>query len=165
MRVVSNTSPILNLAVIDQLGLLKAQFGTIYVPVEVLDELRLDEGLPGVPSIRQAIDEGWLQVHPVVDQGLVRSLARDLDRSEAEAIALAMQLSANMLLLDERDARRIAKTLELNVTGVIGILIRATDIGEIQSLSTVLDELEQKAGFYIGRRLRRQLAKHLQSYE
>ena len=76
-----------------------------------------------------------------------------------------MQLSADMLLLDERDARRIAKTLELNVTGVIGILIRATEIGEIQSLSTVLDELEQKAGFYIGRQLRSQLVKYLQSYE
>ena len=85
MRVVSNTSPILNLAVINQLDLLKAQFGTVYVPAAVLDELRLDEGLPGVPSIRQALDEGWLQVHPVADHGLVRSLTRDLDRRRSRS--------------------------------------------------------------------------------
>lgn len=87
MPTVSNTSPLLNLAIVDQLSLLEQQFETVWVPQAVIEELRVKESLPGSQAIREAIEEGWLLVKPVQDQMLVQALQRDLDKGEAEAIA------------------------------------------------------------------------------
>ena len=58
MPVVSNTSPLLNLAIIDRLSLRRQQFGQILIPAAVLTELRVEEPLPGAPSLRKAIEAG-----------------------------------------------------------------------------------------------------------
>ena len=60
MPVVSNTSPLLNLAIIDRLILVKQQFGKIVIPNEVLTELKIDENLPGSQQLREAIASGWI---------------------------------------------------------------------------------------------------------
>ncbi len=157
MREVSNTSPILNLAIVDHLHLLREQMSEVFVPLKVIEELRLDEALPGVAVIKRALADGWLQVQPVTDLTLVRALSRDLDAGEAEAIALTLQIGADLLLLDERDARRVASSLKLKVTGVIGILLRAHHEGRVSALHPVLVALEDKAGFFVGKELRRQI--------
>ena len=79
MPTVSNTSPLLNLAIIQQLSLLRSQFGEVRIPLTVVQELRLGEDLPGSRTIQAAIDSGWLQVHKVADRALVEALRRDLD--------------------------------------------------------------------------------------
>jgi len=150
MPVVSNTSPILNLAIIEHLTLLRDQFYTVFIPPSVLEELRIEEGLPGTVSIREAIDGGWIKVGEVKDRKLVQVLRRDLDQGEAEAIALALENKAEWTILDERDGRRIAKSLDLQVAGTLGILLKAKRNGQLASLKFVLDELRQKAGFFIG---------------
>ena len=150
MPVVSNTSPILNLAIIGQLSLLQDQFGEIWIPPGVLDELRVEEDLPGSRVIREAIRAGWLQTKDVEDQVLVRVLQRELDRGEAEAIALAVRVKADWTLLDEREGRRVAKSLGLKVVGVLGILLRAWREGKLPSLQAAIEKLQQKAGFRIG---------------
>ena len=76
-------------------------------------------------------------------------LQRDLDPGEAEAIALALQKRADWLLLDERDARRVAKSLGLKVTGVLGILLRARLDGQLPSLREAMDQLRDLADFRI----------------
>jgi len=157
MRVVSNTSPILNLAIVDHLDLLHEQMGEVIIPPKVVEELRLDEALPGVAVIKRAVADGWLQVQPITDLTLLRALSRDLDAGEAEAIALALQIGADLLLLDERDARRVASSLTLKVTGVIGVLLRAHHEGRISALEPILADLEEIAGFFVGRELRRQI--------
>jgi predicted nucleic acid-binding protein len=65
MPVVSNTSPVLNLAIIDQLVLLREQFGEIWVPPAVLKELRPEEDLPGSRAMREAREAGWLRIEEV----------------------------------------------------------------------------------------------------
>lgn len=90
MPVVSNTSPILNLAIIEQLSLLRDQFGEIWIPAAVVEELRVGEDLPGSQVVRKAIDAGWLRIEDVKEQAVPRVLQRSLDRGEAEAIALAL---------------------------------------------------------------------------
>ena len=65
MLVVSNTSPILNLAIIDKLFLLKNQFGEILIPPGVFHELRSEEELPGSRIIREAMRYGWIKVQRV----------------------------------------------------------------------------------------------------
>jgi predicted nucleic acid-binding protein len=115
MLVVSDTSPVLNLAIIGQLDLLNRQFGEVWLPQAVTDELRIEQDLPGAIAVRTARQAGWLLTERVKDRVRVAILQRDLDSGEAEAIALALQKHAEWLLLDERDARRIAKSLGLKV--------------------------------------------------
>lgn len=86
-------------------------------------------------------------------------LQRELDRGEAETIALAIQLKAERTLLDEREARRVAKSLGLKVTGVLGILLRARREGKLPSLRRAMEELQQEAGFRIGADLFAELLK------
>jgi predicted nucleic acid-binding protein len=149
MPVVSNTSPVLNLAIIGQLSLLREQFGEIWIPAAVWEELRVEENLPGSQAVREALAAGWLRVEEVKNQALAQVLQRDLDRGEAEAIALAVQVKADWALLDEREGRRVAKSLGLKVGGVLGILLRARREGKLSSLRTAMEALQQRAGFRI----------------
>lgn len=157
MPIVSNTSPILNLAIVDQLELLHQQFGEILIPHAVLDELKVNEQRPGSQAIREAISSGWIQTQEVSNEPLAQLLKQTLDQGEAEAIALAIELEADWTLLDEREGRKVAKSLGLNVTGILGILLRAKQVGELESLQPVIDDLMNKAGFRIAPELLAQI--------
>ena len=153
MPVVSNTSPLLNLAIVDHLSLMYEQFGEILIPQAVLEELQVEEGLPGSQTLREAIEKGWLRVKEVMDQHYVKVLQIDLDKGEAEAIALALQVKAKWVILDEREGRRVAKSLGLKVIGVLGILLRAQREGKLPLLQKTMEDLRSKAGFHIGKEL------------
>lgn len=112
MPVVSNTSPLLNLAIIGQLSLLNEQFGAIFIPPTVHEELRVENDLPGSRGIREAIGAGWIQIEEVKDKPFVKVLQRELDKGEAETIALGLQTGAEWALLDEREGRRVAKSFD-----------------------------------------------------
>lgn len=150
MPIVSNTSPILNLAIIGQLALAQRQFETVWIPPAVLEELQLDAGRPGSSELSVALRAGWLRLAERPEQQIVALLRRELDQGEAEAIALALQWHAEYVLLDERNGRRIARSQGLKVTGVVGILIRAKQQGELPSLGAALVKLRLKAGFRLG---------------
>lgn len=74
---------------------------------------------------------------------------RDLDRGEAETIALALELGADLVLLDERDGRYAAQRFGLRFVGVLGILLEAKSNDLIKEIKPYLDSLRQQAGFYI----------------
>lgn len=115
----------------------------------VLDELKVDEERPGSEAIREAISSGWIRTQALSDEPLAQLLKQTLDQGEAEAIALSIELKADWTLLDEREGRKVAKSLELQVTGILGILLRAKQFGAINSLEPVIDDLINKAGFRI----------------
>jgi predicted nucleic acid-binding protein len=165
MLVVSDTSPILNLAVIDRLSLIREQFMTVAIPKGVLEELRVGENLPGSKKILDALDAKWRQVEEVQDSSMLRILTRDLDAGEAEAIALALETRAQWVLLDESEARRIAKALGLKVTGVLGILLRACRQKRLPSIKSEMERLREKAGFYIADHLFEDLLEQSQSFK
>ncbi|PSM46956.1 DUF3368 domain-containing protein [Chroococcidiopsis sp. CCALA 051] len=149
MPVVSNTSPILNLAIIGQLKLMHQQFGQVQIPPAVLSELKVQEERPGSSEIQASLKAGWIEVQEINSPLSVQLLQQTLDRGEAEAIALAMEVQANWTLLDERDGRKVAKSLGLRVTGVLGILLQAKQKGELHSLSEAINALVATAGFRI----------------
>jgi uncharacterized protein len=149
MPVVSNTSPILNLAIINQLDLLRQQFEEVIIPAAVLSELRLDEEFPGVNPIRQALQSAWMHTTEVKNSHVVRALRLELDHGESEAIALSLELGLNQILMDENDGRTIAKAMGLTPTGVLGILLKAKRAGKLDSIKLVMRILQQDAGFYI----------------
>jgi uncharacterized protein len=157
MLVVSNTSPILNLAIVDQLTLLHQQFDTIIIPKAVLDELKINEQRPGSQAIQQAVAAGWIQIHEMTSEPLVQLLRQTLDQGESEAIALAVALKADWTIIDERDGRKASRSLGLKVTGTLGVLLRARQTGDLKSLQPVINCLISKAGFRIAPELLAQI--------
>jgi predicted nucleic acid-binding protein len=149
--VVSNTSPLTNLAAIGQFDLLSRLYGEIQIAQGVWDELNAnDTRWPGCIETAQA---SWITQSSVQNQALVSVLRRDLDRGEAETIALSLQLDADLVLLDEREGRRAAQRLGLSVIGVVGILLEAKARGLIDLVRPHLVSLRQDAGFNIAESL------------
>lgn len=105
---------------------------------------------PGSFEVSQGRQEGWIEVVSPANRPLVDLLQMDLHNGESETIALAVQLAADIVFLDESEARRIARVYGLSITGVIGVLIRAKHEGRILSLQEELDRLRNDAGFWIG---------------
>jgi predicted nucleic acid-binding protein len=146
--VVSDTSPVLNLARIGRLDLLPLLYHQVLIPPAVHDELTRSQGdlLPVIELASQA----WLTVATANDQKRVQELRDHLDAGEAEAIVLAIERRADLLLVDERRGRSTAKAAGLNITGLLGVLASAKQIGLIDSVKPVLDELIGIARFWIG---------------
>lgn len=147
MRVVSNTSPIINLAMVGHLDLLEHLYGSILIPDAVYHEIVvLGAGLPGAVEVQT---ESWFQRQTVTDTALLARLRAGLDEGEAETLTLASEVKADLLLLDERAARRQASSLGLNSTGLLGILLAAKRAGHLPTIKPVLDNLIARAGFWI----------------
>ena len=147
MIVISNTSPLTNLAAIGQFNLLQRLFNQIEIPEGVWSELNVyGKRWPGSLEVETAV---WITRHVVQDHSLVSALTSDLDQGEAESIALAIELKANLILLDEKEARRTARRLGLTVMGVVGVLLLAHARKMIDQVKPYLDALRQTASFYI----------------
>jgi len=157
MLVVSNTSPISNLALIGRLRLLHAQFGGVWIPSAVKVELTDLPDAQARAAIEEAIQGGWLKDRQISAPELVAVLSAGLHQGESEAIALGVQLRADLILIDEREARSAAVRLNLRVTGVLGVLLRAKRDGAIGSLRHEVDALRTKAGFFIASHLEQQI--------
>jgi uncharacterized protein len=103
----------------------------------------------------------WLIVATATDQDHVQELREDLDPGEAEAIVLAIERRADLLLVDERRGRRAATAAGLTVTGLLGVVARAKRAGLIDLAKPVLDDLIQHARFWIGPELYGEVLKEL----
>lgn len=148
MLVVSDTSPITNLAAIGHLDLLEALFTEIIIPEEVRDELVLG-GTGNNPGANEARTSPWFVVARVELQQrdqLARAY-RALDTGEAAALALALARSADLVLLDDKAARHAANALHLSCVGIVAVLLLAKSRGLLQAIKPILDDLRSKAGF------------------
>lgn len=143
--VVTDTSPLLNLALIDQLTLLTSQFSSISVPRQVWKELT--QGGFERDALHTLRADGFLTVIDVEESDLFTEIFHELDYGETAAICYAIEQDADLLLLDEKDGRRVARRHDLTVTGVIGILLRGAKEGEVD-IKQELDALRE-AGFWI----------------
>jgi hypothetical protein len=143
--VVSDTSPLLNLALIERLDLLESQFSGLTIPNQVWEELARGEN--GLDALRALRDRGFLTVVDVERSDLFVEIFHELDLGETAALCHAIEHNADRILLDEMDGRRVARRHDLPVTGVVGILLRGADAGNVE-LETELDALRE-AGFWI----------------
>jgi len=151
MIIVSNTSPLTNLAAIGQFDLLQNLYTKVHITQGVWDELNAyGQHWPGRNEVIKATN--WITRFTVQNAHLVTTLRQDLDRGEAESIALALELNADFILLDEKEGRRIAKRLGLKRIGVAGILLEAKAKGFIKKVQPHLTALRH-AGFYLSEAL------------
>ncbi|MDB9404389.1 DUF3368 domain-containing protein [Microcystis sp. CS-574] len=151
MIVVSDTSALANLAIIDHLWLLESIYQTVIIPDVVARELAAASN-PLIPAILQV---GWIQPQPLTNSELANQLQqeRGLDAGEANAIALALDLQADDLLIDERLGRQEALRLGLSIIGILGILLVAKQRSLIPQVQPVMDALISQAGFRVSSQL------------
>jgi predicted nucleic acid-binding protein len=144
--VISDTSPLHYLILIGLTEILPALYTTVFIPEAVTREL--DQ--PATPEkVRDWIARppDWLRVAPVAVAPTSVTL-HDLDQGEREAILLALFIKADLVLMDDREGVEEARRVGLSVTGTIGILDRAAELGIIE-LAPALDSLRQ-TNFRIG---------------
>jgi predicted nucleic acid-binding protein len=139
MIVVSNTTPLSELAKVGKMYLLRDVFERVIIPVEVYDEVTTGNH----PAVRQVRSANWIEVRVVSNPEAVVSLQMEtgLDLGESAAIALAEELKAQRILIDELAGRVVAKTRNLSVTGTVGVLLIAKQQGLISKVQPILDEL------------------------
>ncbi|HPU44589.1 MAG TPA: DUF3368 domain-containing protein [Dictyoglomaceae bacterium] len=120
--IISNFSVLIGLSKIEKLDLLKELWKEIIIPEAVFKEVVIDgSGKPGVEIIAKACED-WIKIFPVKNKEVVKVLRAILDEGEAEVIALGQELSADLLLLDNREPRIFAKSININVIGTVGII-------------------------------------------
>ena len=147
MIVVSDTSSISNLLQIGLADVLPTLYGKIVIPPPSR------ENLYTLPDQEKEIEQfSWIEVQAPEDQRRVAALLAELDLGEAESIALAIELSAQYLLIDEYKGRQIADSYGVSIVGIIGVLIQAKQEGIIPLVSPTIEKLTQ-----IGFRLNKQL--------
>ncbi len=151
--VISNTGPLIALAGLEHLELLRLLFGAIVVPpaarAEVISE-------PAYSALQAALAAGWIAEQPPHDTSAVRLLRNDLDPGESEAIALAQETTPAWIILDDLAARHKAEALGLPVIGTLGILLKAKDAGHLPAIKPLLDLLRAN-GFHMSNDLYEQV--------
>ncbi|MGB3404824.1 MAG: hypothetical protein WBA77_19220 [Microcoleaceae cyanobacterium] len=120
MIIVSDTTPISELAKIGQLNLLKEVFGKLIIPQEVYQEITTGNH----PAVTIVPSLNWIEVHSISNSQQVLELqtTTGLDLGECAAIVLAEELKAVQILIDDRAARIVAESKQLAVIGTIGTL-------------------------------------------
>lgn len=164
MKVIADTSMLIALSHLQRLDLVKKLWGKIFIPEMVYEEvLQGGSGGPGVKDVESAVKSGWLKVHEVQSNREVAFLATVLGPGEAGVLVLGNELEADLLLIDEKKARRIAVQAGFEVLGVLGVINLAISKGLIdrKEAPVMVDTLKNK-GFRLGGSLVEKFLKSLE---
>lgn len=148
LKVVSNTTPIISLLKLLRLDILEKLYSEISIPNAVFQEIEVGKNKKYYQDLSKI---NWINIVEIQDKQAVKYFL-DLDSGEAEAIVLATEINADLIIMDEKLGRFHAKHADLKVTGTIGVLIKAKKQGLISELRPVLYELTNK-GIWISEKL------------
>lgn len=147
-KIISNSTPLIALSKINRLHIIKELFGAITIPKAVYREVVSDsKGRAGKNEVASA---SWITTKEVKNKLAIELLAVNVDLGEAEAIALAKELDADLLLIDDKAGRKTAQSVGIPIAGTVGLLLRYFRANR-DEFKMVLDELVAK-GFRIGRK-------------
>ena len=133
------------------LRILPSLFGRVLIPPGVVRELATPPA--GVIAVTVA-DLPFADVRAPADRARVGALRSQLDVGEAEALALALEVQADLVLIDESAGRAAAASLGLTYTGALGLLVRAKRAGLIAEVRPLLDSLQDGLRFFMDEPLR-----------
>ncbi|MBI3881167.1 MAG: DUF3368 domain-containing protein [Verrucomicrobia bacterium] len=142
--VIADSSPLIGLARIGQIDLLKRLARRVVVPAVVWSEVTQ---LPNLPGASVVLACQWIEIAPPND-GPDQNPFVQLDPGESAALQLAQTIPGSLLLLDDDQARRVARRLGLRMTGTIGLLCRAKTAGLITAVKPHVNALLAN-GIYI----------------
>jgi len=139
--IVSDAGPIIIFARIGRLSLLRDVTGSLLIPDAVYDEIVVKKGgMPGAAEVAQA---AWIQKASVANRSIIDGLPSVLHEGEREAIALAKERGAQ-LLIDEIRARRVAGELGIDVIGTLRILAEAKRLGQITVVRPIIAQMQSE---------------------
>ena len=141
--VLSDASPLIALVAIGQIDVLRQ----LYKQVLITDIVRKE--------VHAALPD-WIEITSDYEAQQYQLLCLELDPGEASTIAFALKQPDGLLILDERKGRLIAKRLGLRVTGTVGIIVKAKEVGLITSGKDLLNQLEAQ-GFWLSKELKQQV--------
>jgi hypothetical protein len=151
--VVSNTTPIITLLGVGQFDLLHRLYGQIIVPETVYLEIEAGKSKAFYADLRQF---DWISIQQVRDTAKMAALSSRMDAGEAAALVLAEEVKADLVLLDEKVARKYALDNGLPHVGSFGILLKAKDLGLISHIKPYLEHA-QKNGIRMSQHLIQQI--------
>lgn len=128
--IICDTSVLILFEKINKLDVLKQLYSKIYITPEIA--LEFGNTLPG-----------WIEVKEVKNKALQKTLSQALGIGESSAIAMSLELQNSLVAIDDLKARRIAISLEIKITGSLGILIKAKEKGYIKQLKPMLKKIEK----------------------
>jgi predicted nucleic acid-binding protein len=141
MIVISNTTPIITLIKVEKLEILKELFGEVYISNGVFKELISNEIFRDEARIIKTSD--FIKTINVKNEFAVKLLQKTagLDLGESESIVLSNELKGDVLIIDEKRGRSVAKSMDLNISGTLGLLLKAKDMGIIDKVRPFLDKI------------------------
>lgn len=145
-KVIVNSTPLIALCHVNQLNILKELYGEIIIPKAVYDEISVKKD----SVCKKIVDESleWVHVQKIQNVMAKAMFKSQLHDGEVEVMILAKEQNADVVIIDDQNAKKYAKYLELPVTGTLGILIKAKQVGYIPELKPLLDVMVQN-GIYI----------------
>lgn len=159
MIIVSDTSPVSNLILIQRLYILQKLFSEIIIPpavdAEILALRQFDKDLSEYENA------DWIKVVQPANSQKVQMLETKLDAGEAQAIVLALETNCDLLLMDERIGTNIARQEGLQTIGLVGVLIKAKEREIIKEVREILEDLKQTSGFWLGDKLQNRVLENL----
>lgn len=142
MKVVCNSTPLISLSSIRKLHLIKDLFGEITIPEKVFDEVVVAGSEKyGSSDVKEC---SWIKVSKTSDNILKNYLMQTLDEGETEVIVLADELKADLVIIDERLARKYVEKAGLKLIGTLGILAKAKLEGHIPEMKSLVEEMLNK---------------------
>jgi predicted nucleic acid-binding protein len=144
--VVSDTSPMRGLQCLELLGLLRTLFGEVLLPPEVARELNIASRYIGALDVRELT---FCRVMSATASTSVAALRMILDQGETEALALALEVKADVVLMDDYNAREAAKRLGLRPMGLGGVLLAAKQAGLIAQVIPLILQVRDRINFTI----------------
>ena len=155
-KIVSNTTPIISLLKLNRLDIFQKLYNKIYIPIAVYKEIEAGKNKDFYEDLSKY---EWINILEIRDKQAIKYFL-DLDAGEAEAIVLASEINADLIILDEKLGRFHAKHADLKVTGTMGVLIKAKTRGLIDKLKPLLDELTDK-NVWISDKLKQDILKRV----
>ena len=149
-KVVVNTTPLIALSHVGQLNILKKLYGEIIIPEAVYRELSVKEESVCKKTVDSSLD--WIRVDTIENQMAKTMYRTQLHDGEVEVMILAKEIAADVVIIDDANAKKHAKYLDLPVTGTLGVLIKAKQQGYIDELKPVLQRMVEN-GIYISQSL------------
>jgi len=139
MLIVSDTSPIIALAVSNKLDLLDKLFGKVCIPQAVFNELTV----PNKQKVNEITEWAKSRIIPAKNIAAITAFSLNLDPGESEAISLYLETGADYLLIDDKKGRTIAARNGIRIVGTIGIFLWAKQKGFLAVVKPTLDILMQ----------------------
>ena len=149
-KVVVNTTPLIALSHVGHLDILRKLYGEIVIPEAVYRELSVKENSICKKSVDASLE--WIRVMKIENQMAKAMYKTQLHDGEVEVMILAKEIGADVVIIDDVNAKKHAKYLQLPVTGTLGVLIKAKQLGYISELKPILNRLVE-CGIYISEKL------------